>query len=78
MNETKGPEEQLDKTVADTFPASDPPSITPKPGSRKAEQIEQQEAEEMTPKGYPTSDRQAAETVAGRIEGGTKPQQKDY
>ncbi len=34
-------EEKIDQAVEETFPASDPPSNTPAPGSRKAEQIEQ-------------------------------------
>jgi hypothetical protein len=32
-----GAEEELDKEIADTFPASDPPSTTPVAGTRKAE-----------------------------------------
>lgn len=31
---------KVDDAVEDTFPASDPPSTTPPPGTRKAEQIE--------------------------------------
>jgi hypothetical protein len=31
---------KLDEAVEDTFPASDPVSTTPPPGTRKAEQIE--------------------------------------
>jgi hypothetical protein len=31
---------KLDKTMEDTFPASDPPSTTPPAGTRKAEQSE--------------------------------------
>lgn len=35
-------EDKIDEMVAETFPASDPPSTTPKEGTRKAEQIEKQ------------------------------------
>jgi hypothetical protein len=31
---------KVDKAIEDTFPASDPPSTTPPPGTRKAEQME--------------------------------------
>ncbi|MBV8397440.1 MAG: hypothetical protein JOZ58_02985 [Acetobacteraceae bacterium] len=34
----KSTEHKVDKTVEDSFPASDPPSTTPAAGSRKAEQ----------------------------------------
>ncbi len=34
-------EGKLDAAIEETFPASDPPAITPKAGTRKAEQIEQ-------------------------------------
>ena len=36
--ESKPDEEQLDDTIEDTFPASDPPANTPVAGTRKAEQ----------------------------------------
>ncbi len=38
VGERKADEEQLDDTIEDTFPASDPPANTPVEGTRKAEQ----------------------------------------
>ena len=37
---------KVDDAVEDTFPASDPPSTTPPPGTRKAEQIEAEQKSE--------------------------------
>ncbi|MFL5281811.1 MAG: hypothetical protein ACJ8AW_12660 [Rhodopila sp.] len=37
---------KVDDAVEDTFPASDPPSTTPPPGTRKAEQIEAEQKDE--------------------------------
>jgi hypothetical protein len=38
-------EKRLDKTIEETFPASDPPANTPVQGSRKAERTEAQQKE---------------------------------
>jgi hypothetical protein len=37
---------KVDDAVEDTFPASDPPSTTPPPGTRKAKQIEAEQKNE--------------------------------
>ena len=53
-----------------SFPASDPPSNTPPPGTRRAERREAEEAAgEAKPKGLPTDDRYQQETAAARHEG---------
>jgi hypothetical protein len=76
MSDVKSKQEsKLDRTVEDSFPASDPPSHTPAIGSRKAEQHPEQARDE--PKGLPTSDRHAAETVAGRIAGAQPAERHD-
>jgi hypothetical protein len=79
MNEIKSRDERLDETVEDSFPASDPPSHTPATGTRKADTMPASASDHATaedqPKGLPTSDRHAAETVAGRIEG-TQPAER--
>ncbi len=58
-------EAKHDDTLKETFPASDPPSTTPPPGTRKAEQVEaaHHAPGEPAPTGLPTSDRHAAETA---------------
>lgn len=41
MSDTpKTEDRKTDEAVEHTFPASDPPAVTPPPGSRKAEQEE--------------------------------------
>jgi hypothetical protein len=62
FDDTKPPKTQdlkRDQALKESFPASDPPSTTPPPGSRKAE-IEEA-AGDAEPKGLPTSDRHASE-----------------
>jgi hypothetical protein len=51
--------------LKDTFPASDPPSTTPPPGTRRAEQTAQHGEGQGSaePTGLPNSDRHAAETA---------------
>ncbi len=77
MNEIKRTEERLDQTVEDSFPASDPPSNTPAVGTRKADHMLPDAAAEAGDhaKGMPTSDRHAAETLVGRLEG-TEPAER--
>jgi hypothetical protein len=82
MSKIKRTEDQLDQTVEDSFPASDPPSHTPSTSTRKgaaetdADKSGEADREDATPKGSPTSDRHAAETTAGKIEGREPPQAK--
>lgn len=63
-------EHAYDKTVADTFPASDPPAnsgITgaePKPTDKPREPHERDD--QARPTGTPTSDRHATETAHAR------------
>ncbi len=38
-DKTTGTKDKLDETVAETFPASDPPANTPVEGDRKAERL---------------------------------------
>jgi hypothetical protein len=54
-----------DESLKETFPASDAPSITPPPGTRRAEQTEaaHHAPGEPAPTGLPTSDRHATETA---------------
>ena len=74
MSDAKQTDKRLDQTVEDSFPASDPPPTTPATGTRKAERHGTEDADA---KGTPTSDRHAAETVAGRIEGTKPPERHD-
>ncbi len=62
---TRQHEAKRDDALKETFPASDAPSITPPPGTRKAEQIEaaHHAPGEPAPTGLPTSDRHATETA---------------
>lgn len=77
MSDAKQKDKRLDQTVEDSFPASDPPSHTPATGTRKAEQAPPGGHQETEAKGMPTSDRHAAETVAGRIEGSQPAEKHD-
>jgi hypothetical protein len=54
-----------EEALKDGFPASDPPSTTPPPGTRRAEQTAQHGEREGSaePTGLPTSDRHASETA---------------
>lgn len=60
-------ERRYDKTVADTFPASDPPAnsgITgAEPSKRTEDEPPNERGTESRPTGTPTSDRQATETA---------------
>lgn len=72
-------DEMVDQTVEDSFPASDPPSQTPPSGARRAEARQgaaRADGEDAISKGHPTSDRDAVETTAGRVEGHEPPQRK--
>jgi hypothetical protein len=80
-----GEMDEQDQTVADSFPASDPPShaATGGPGRARREEHPLHDAHESghpkhgehrTPKGGPNSDRHAAETAAARIAGVTPPE----
>jgi hypothetical protein len=61
------PEHRYDKTVADTFPASDPPAnsgITgAEPPRRSERQPPTEQGTESQPTGTPTSDRHKTETA---------------
>lgn len=54
---------KLDKTVSDTFPASDPPANSGITGAGGTEKPSQERAAEEKPTGRPTSDRHAMETA---------------
>jgi len=56
-------EEKLDKTVADSFPASDPPATSGITGPRA---VPPERDEDSRPKGSPTDERHATETAYQR------------
>ncbi len=60
-------ERGYDKTVADTFPASDPPANSgttgAEPARRKQPTPTHERGDDARPTGTPTSDRHAAETA---------------
>jgi hypothetical protein len=79
MGEKHTGDEELDRQVEDSFPASDPPSFTPaKTGGRtdtsRTDPPQTADADELKPKGSPSSDRHEAETTAGRIAGKDPPE----
>ncbi len=66
----QSPDRRLDETVADSFPASDPPSNSVvtgpgQPGEQPAEQRppSHRRGDPARPIGHPTSDRHATETA---------------
>jgi hypothetical protein len=72
MTMAERPSDRLDDTVADSFPASDPPSHTP--STRAGDAAGRHDADagpagEAAPKGTPSHDRHASETAAARIDG---------
>ena len=69
MMATRKDDEQLDRTVEDSFPASDPPATVgvvgpraARPG-RKRRQPSHERDDESRPKGTPTDERHAVETA---------------
>jgi len=68
MTPTEATEQQLDETVEESFPASDPPAHTGMTGVAPTREHDDRSAshkrdEEARPKGHPTSDRHASETA---------------
>jgi hypothetical protein len=81
MTETRREEKHVDRMSEQSFPASDPPSTTPPPGTRRAERHEADAggagaAGEAKPKGHPTDDRYHQETAAAR-QHGVHPPERD-
>ncbi len=68
---SKKTEGEIDESLEDTFPASDPPSNTPIGGTKKSKEIASaHEAGGDSPSGGPPGDdRHATETAAGRQDG---------
>ena len=56
-------ERARDKTLDDSFPASDPPTSSGMTGVRRPEKPSHQRHKEERPTGTPTSDRHATETA---------------
>jgi hypothetical protein len=69
-NATNRGDRKLDKTVEDTFPASDPPANSGVTGAGQPERPSQTRGTEEQPTGRPTSDRHATETAHHREDGG--------
>jgi hypothetical protein len=59
----EGSDRDHDKTLEDTFPASDPPANSGITGAEPPVKPSQQREDEDRPAGRPTSDRHAAETA---------------
>jgi hypothetical protein len=83
MSERRLYDEEQDRQVEESFPASDPPSTTPTTGVRRGsrereagERAGRADEDEARPKANPTDDRHAHETTAGRIEGVVPPEHK--
>lgn len=57
------PKRDHDKTLEDTFPASDPPASSGITGAGETDQPARQENTEAQPTGTPTSDRYGTETA---------------
>lgn len=79
MPANQGDDEKVDRMSENSFPASDPPSTSPPPGTRRAEggdAANPDAAGEPIPKGHPTSDRYHGEVAAGR-QRGVDPPEKD-
>jgi hypothetical protein len=73
---TRKDDEKLDKTVEDSFPASDPPASSGITGPRLPRHGEVAAPDkEARPKGRPTDERHAAET-ANHNEGDEPPRQR--
>ncbi len=73
MAEQTQAERDHDKTVKDSFPASDPPASSGVTGAERPDKPSNERSIEEIPTGLPTSDRHAAET-AHHWEDETKPQ----
>jgi hypothetical protein len=64
-------EQHRDKTLEDSFPASDPPANSGITGAEKTDKPAHKGDVEERPTGTPTSDRHAAETAHQREDEGT-------
>jgi hypothetical protein len=74
MSSNTRAEQSHDKTLEQSFPASDPPARSGITGSEKPDKAADQRDIEQQPKGTPTSDRHAAETAHHRESGRTPPE----
>ncbi len=76
MSEQRKDDENQDRAVEDSFPASDPPSRTPAkgPGRSEPKREAQQRPEDQESKGHPSDDRLASETASARVQGIHPPQ----
>jgi hypothetical protein len=63
MTSQTSSERARDKTLEDTFPASDPPANSGITGAESSETSSEDGAAEPKPTGTPTSDRHATETA---------------
>lgn len=73
---SKQKDKHLDSTVADSFPASDPPAHSGITGIRHQPQSRppsHQRGDDARPTGHPTSDRHASETAHSWEDQGTSP-----